>query len=96
MEYGKLVRRDPRCSHRHPLFGSGDLAFATEVIKTQKEELEDNDAFFDWLIEDGDCPNSETALRNILNGDCIGEGAEAMYGYVLSISDSQSAATSLL
>lgn len=67
------------------LYGSGDDTFAAELLKAQAEEVEDNDGFFEDQIEDGDFPNCETALRDILSGNTNREGAAAMYGYVLKI-----------
>ncbi|PHS18437.1 MAG: hypothetical protein COA78_02090 [Blastopirellula sp.] len=67
------------------LFGSNDEAFVEDFLKAQAEELEDNDAFFEDEIEEGDCPSSETALREIVAGKILHEGSPAMYGYVLKI-----------
>ncbi len=64
------------------LYGSGDEAFATDLLRTQAEAIADNDGFF----EDYDgVPSSDTALRDILAGNTNREGSEAMYGYVLKI-----------
>lgn len=67
------------------LYGSGNDAFAADLLNAQAEALENNDGFFEDSIEDGDFPNSETALRDILSGKANREGAAAMYGYVLKI-----------
>ena len=68
------------------IYGSGDEKFVAEVLRTQAEELESNDAFLADQIEDGQCPNSETALREIVAGSPQqNENAASVYGYVLKI-----------
>lgn len=64
------------------LFGSNDEAFIAEILKSQAEEFEDNDAFFE---DYDDCPNSETALREIIAGKIEHKDSEAIYGYILKI-----------
>ncbi len=65
------------------LYGSGDEAFAADLLKAKAEDISNNDGFFEDY--DGDIPSSETALRDILAGTANRDGAEAMYGYVLKI-----------
>lgn len=67
------------------VFGSKDGAFIEEVLRAQADELENNDAFFEDRIAEGSFPNSEVALRKIVEGTPEGNGAEAMYAYVLKI-----------
>jgi hypothetical protein len=67
------------------LYGSGDKAFAEELLKAQAESLADNDGFFEDGISGGNYPNSETAVREIIAGKPKQNDAAAMYGYVLKI-----------
>ncbi|MDB5340441.1 MAG: hypothetical protein JWN70_6060 [Planctomycetaceae bacterium] len=68
------------------IYGSGDEKLLAEVIQKSGEELEGNDGLFEDEIEAGDCPNSETALRNIFAGKIeASEENAALYGYVLKI-----------
>lgn len=67
------------------LHGSGDEALLEEIIASKGEALEDNDAFFEDEIEEGDCPDSVTALRDILSAKTRPEGAEGVYAYTLGI-----------
>ena len=67
------------------IYGSNDSNFVAEVLQSKAEELEDNDAFFEDRIAEGNFPNSEAALRDIVAGTPKSNGAEAMYGYVLKM-----------
>jgi hypothetical protein len=68
------------------IFGSNDQLLLEEILKAKAEELDDNDAFFDYAIEDKSSPDSRTALREIFAGS-LGQysNAAAMFGYVLKI-----------
>ena len=67
------------------IYGAKDEDFLSEMLDAQGEELEGNDEFFESEIEDGDYPDSEAALREIVAGHVTHKGAEAVYGYVLKI-----------
>jgi hypothetical protein len=68
------------------VYGSKDERLIADVLKSQAEELQNNDGFFESECESGVCPNSETALREIVNGSIAHyERAEPMFGYVLKI-----------
>ena len=67
------------------IHGSMKESIVDEIVSSLDEELEDNDAFFEDEIEDGDCPTTETALRQIAQGGDFVADAPAMYGYALQI-----------
>lgn len=67
------------------LFGSGDEALARAVLKKQADDVESNDACFEDKIEDGICPDTATALREILAGQASPPRQTSMYGYMLKI-----------
>lgn len=80
MFYGLDVKR------LQAVYGSHDQALIPEVRASQAAELENNDGFFEDAIAEGQCPNSETALREIVAGSFGDyEYAKPMYGYVLKI-----------
>jgi hypothetical protein len=68
------------------LYGSKDERLLAEVLEARKEELKNNDGFFEDAISEGSCPDSVTALKGIFAGS-LGtyERPAAMYGYVLKI-----------
>ena len=68
------------------IYGCKNEQLVAEILKARSEDIEENDEFFEEELEDGDFPNSKTALREIVSGS-IGkhEGADAMFGYVLKI-----------
>jgi hypothetical protein len=67
------------------LYGSKNDALLEEVLESQAEEIEDNDGFFEDEIEDGDSPDTATALRDIFHGNPQRDAEGAMYGYALKI-----------
>lgn len=67
------------------IFGSKNDKLLGQILKAQKEEIDDNDAFFEEEIEDGEVPTTETALRQIFYGDPQMGAEGAMYGYALKI-----------
>ena len=56
-----------------------------DILTSQAEDIADNDAFFEDEIEDGDLPNTTTALREIFEGNARPNAEGAMYGYALQI-----------
>lgn len=67
------------------LMGSRDEAFARKVIQKQADEIENNDGCFEDSIEEGICPDTETAIREILAGTFSQPRQTSMYGYALKI-----------
>ena len=67
------------------LFGSKNDTLLDEVLKSQAEEIEDNDAFFEDQIEDGNLPDTATALREIFHGNPRIDVDGAMYGYAMKM-----------
>lgn len=66
------------------IYGSNDETLLNELLESQAEALDDNDAFFEGYELDID---SRTALRNIFAGTVSqdDQSLAAMYGYVLKI-----------
>ena len=46
--------------------GSKNESIIDELVASLGDELEDNDEFLEDEIEDGDCPSTEDALRQML------------------------------
>jgi hypothetical protein len=68
------------------IYGCKNDELVAEILKVQSEDIEENDEFFEEEIEEGEFPNSKTALREIVAGSIEKhEGADAMFGYVLKI-----------
>lgn len=67
------------------MYGSNNEQLLAEILKSQAEEIEDNDAFFEDDIEDGELPDTATALRQIFEGNPQMDGDGAIYGYTLKI-----------
>lgn len=67
------------------VFGSKNDKLLRQILKSQKKEIDDNDACFEEEIEDGEVPATETALRQIFYGDPQMDAEGAMYGYALKI-----------
>jgi hypothetical protein len=67
------------------LFGSSQDKFAREVLKKQAEDVEDNDLCFEDEINAGTCPDTKTALHEILAGKPTQPRRTSMYGYTLKI-----------
>lgn len=67
------------------IFGSKNDALLREILKSQQEDIEANDAFFEDEIDNGEVPSTETALRQIFYGDPQMDAEGATYGYALKI-----------
>jgi hypothetical protein len=67
------------------LYGSKNDALLDELLKSQAEEIENTDAFFEGQIADGELPDTATALREIFHGNPRSDVDGAMYGYALKI-----------
>jgi hypothetical protein len=67
------------------LYGSKNDALLNEVLNSQTEEIEDNDAFFEDEIADGELPDTATAVREIFHGTPRSDVDGAIYGYALKI-----------
>jgi hypothetical protein len=67
------------------LFGSKNDALLDEILKSQAEDIEEFDAFFESDIEEGELPDTATALREIFYGNPRKDADGAIYGYALKI-----------
>ena len=67
------------------IFGSKNEELLSQILKSQQEDIEDNDGFFEDDIEDGELPTTATALRQIFYGDPQMDAEGAIYGYALKI-----------
>ena len=67
------------------LIGSKDNGLLEDIIKSQAEDIEYNDECFEDEIEDGDFPDTTTALREIFDGNPRISAEGAMYGYALQV-----------
>ncbi|GAA5505393.1 hypothetical protein Rcae01_00838 [Novipirellula caenicola] len=65
--------------------GSKDHDLLRKVLKDHADDVEDNDAFFEEEIEEGEMPNTATALRQIFEGEIQSNVEGAMYGYALQM-----------
>lgn len=67
-------------------YGTADDSLLETVISAKREELDDNDEFFEDEIDGGGCPGSAQALGELLIlGAPSSKEHPAMYGYVLGI-----------
>lgn len=64
------------------IYGSNNQTLLNEILQAKAEDLEGNDDFFDYAIEDGTSPNSETALRAIFAGESQPCEEPSLHGYV--------------
>jgi len=67
------------------IYGSNDQELLAELLQSQADDIHGNDGFFEDEIEDGDLPNTETAIRQIFEGNPQMDAEGAMYGYALKI-----------
>lgn len=67
------------------LWGASQEKFARDVLKKQADDIEDNDLCFEDEINEGTCPDTKTALHEILAGNPTRPRSASMYGYTLKI-----------
>ena len=72
-------------SELQKIYGSKNEKLLSKILAEQAEEIEDNDAFFEDEIADGDLPDTSTAIRQIFDGNPNMDVDGAIYGYALKI-----------
>lgn len=67
------------------VYGSKDRELLAKILENKAEDIDDNNAFFEDEIADGEMPDTAMALAQIFHAEVQSNVEGAMYGYALQM-----------